>query len=74
MITFLRFDTSEELKRAKAIGIYFDHKVRMWYTTDIVAFKKLDQHYKDNGFKIHTPKKKPKKLMCYERGYKKPAK
>lgn len=74
MISYLSFDNEESLKRAKAIGIYFDHKARMWYTTDIINFRKLDKYYLENGYRIHTPKKKPKKLMCYEKGYKKPIK
>jgi len=74
MITFLQFETPEDLKRAKSIGIYFDHSVRMWYTNDIASFRKLDQYYKDNGYKQYATKEKPKKLMSYEKGYKKPAK
>jgi len=69
MITYLQFDNKEQLDRAKRIGIYFDHQYRRWYTTDINMFRKLEAYYEEH--KYTKQKKKPRKKLCYEKGYKK---
>jgi hypothetical protein len=76
MKSYLTFETKEKLQQAKAIGIYFDHIARMWYTTDIVNFRKIEKYYNENSGKLEkfAYKKAPKKKMCYEKGYKKPIK
>ena len=71
MITYLHFENKEQLYLAKHIGIYFDHKCRSWYTTDIIMFRKLEAYYKERNFTKRVVKKKPRKKLCYEKGYKK---
>ena len=56
---YLTFESEEEFKLAKRIGIYYDHVCRAWYTTDIVTFRKVEEYYKVNGFKFERPKKEP---------------
>ena len=48
----------------------------MWYTTDIVNFRKIEKYYDENRSALErfAYKKAPKKKMCYEKGYKKPIK